>query len=72
MVAHGKVMKTMLRLGISELLEGLGVEDDDEHVPMKLVPKCDNVHVIISGDVIVRMCATVEIKIRPMQCNEWI
>ncbi|MFS8026426.1 putative catechol oxidase [Helianthus anomalus] len=45
----GKVIKTRLRIGISELLEGLGVEDDDEHVVVKLVPKCDNVHVIIGG-----------------------
>ncbi|KAJ9563133.1 hypothetical protein OSB04_008293 [Centaurea solstitialis] len=36
----GKVIKTRLRLGISELLEGLGVDDDDEHVLVKLVPKC--------------------------------
>nr|XP_043625668.1 polyphenol oxidase, chloroplastic-like [Erigeron canadensis] len=48
---HAKVMmmKTKLRLGISELLESLGVEDDDENVMVKLVPKCDNVHVMIGG-----------------------
>ncbi|KAI3718878.1 hypothetical protein L6452_19763 [Arctium lappa] len=45
----GKVIKTRLRLGISELLEGLGVDDDDEHLLVKLVPKCDDVHVTISG-----------------------
>ena len=34
---HGK-MKTNLRLGITELLEDLGAEDD-EHVVVTLVPK---------------------------------
>ncbi|KAI3765057.1 hypothetical protein L2E82_15081 [Cichorium intybus] len=45
----GMVKKTQLRMGISELLEALGVEDDDEDVVVKLVPRCDNVHVTISG-----------------------
>ncbi|KVH96813.1 polyphenol oxidase, chloroplastic-like [Cynara cardunculus var. scolymus] len=45
----GMVIKTRLRLGISELLEGLEVGDDDEHVLVKLVPRCDDVHVTITG-----------------------
>nr|GEU67351.1 polyphenol oxidase, chloroplastic-like [Tanacetum cinerariifolium] len=44
-----KLITTKLRLGISELLEGLGVEDDDENILVKLVPKCDNVHIKIGG-----------------------
>ncbi|XP_023763391.1 polyphenol oxidase, chloroplastic [Lactuca sativa] len=45
----GKVKKTQLRIGISELLEDLGVEEDDEDVVVKLVPRCENVHVTIGG-----------------------
>ncbi|MEI4867099.1 tyrosinase family domain-containing protein, partial [Klebsiella pneumoniae] len=35
---HGKKIKTRLRLGLTELLEDLGVEDDD-NVMVTLVPK---------------------------------
>ncbi|KAL2969230.1 hypothetical protein AAZX31_15G068700 [Glycine max] len=44
---HGK-MKTNLRLGITELLEDLGAEDD-EHVVVTLVPKFGKGHVIVGG-----------------------
>ncbi|CAK9136637.1 unnamed protein product [Ilex paraguariensis] len=41
---HGKKIKTNLRLGITELLEGLGAEDD-ERVLVTLVPRngCNSV-----------------------------
>ncbi|KAL4585577.1 hypothetical protein LXL04_010200 [Taraxacum kok-saghyz] len=45
----GNMKRTRLRIGISELLENLGVEEDDEDVVVKLVPRCDNVHVMIGG-----------------------
>ncbi|KAA8515294.1 hypothetical protein F0562_018476 [Nyssa sinensis] len=38
---HGKKIKTRLRLGITELLEDLGAEDD-EHVLVTLVPRDGN------------------------------
>ncbi|XP_014517171.1 polyphenol oxidase, chloroplastic-like [Vigna radiata var. radiata] len=41
-------MKTNLRLGISELLEDLGAEDD-EHVLVTLVPKFGKGHVTVGG-----------------------
>ncbi|CAJ1961614.1 unnamed protein product [Sphenostylis stenocarpa] len=44
---HGK-MKTNLRLGITELLEDLGAEDD-EQVVVTLVPKFGKGHVIVGG-----------------------
>ncbi|TKY71666.1 Polyphenol oxidase [Spatholobus suberectus] len=44
---HGK-MKTNLRLGITELLEDLGAEDD-EHVVVTLVPKFGKGHVTVGG-----------------------
>lgn len=45
---HGKKMKTCLRLGITDLLEDLGAEDDDS-VVVTLVPKCGNGLVKIGG-----------------------
>nr|AZY91563.1 polyphenol oxidase 2 [Mucuna pruriens var. pruriens] len=44
---HSK-MKTNLRLGITELLEDLGAEDD-EHVVVTLVPRFGKGHVIVGG-----------------------
>jgi len=43
-----KKMKTNLRLGISELLEDLGAEDD-EHVLVTLVPKFGKGHFSVRG-----------------------
>jgi len=43
-----KKMKADLRLGISELLEDLGAEDD-EHVLVTLVPKFGKWHVTVGG-----------------------
>ncbi|KAK6932519.1 Polyphenol oxidase, C-terminal [Dillenia turbinata] len=45
---HGKKMKTKLRLGISDLLEDLGAEDDDG-VMVSLVPKYGAGKVTIGG-----------------------
>ncbi|XP_039019709.1 polyphenol oxidase, chloroplastic-like [Hibiscus syriacus] len=45
---HGKTLKTCLRLGLSDLLEDLGAEDDDS-VMVILVPKCVNGNVKIDG-----------------------
>ncbi|KAM7525118.1 hypothetical protein LguiA_015020 [Lonicera macranthoides] len=45
---HAKKNKTNLRLGISELLEDLGAEDD-EHVLVTLVPKIGSGPVTIGG-----------------------
>ncbi|KAL7602782.1 hypothetical protein Lser_V15G16479 [Lactuca serriola] len=45
---HGKNVKTRLRLGISELLEDLGAEDDD-NVLVTLVPKNKGGEVSIKG-----------------------
>ncbi|THG02474.1 hypothetical protein TEA_022444 [Camellia sinensis var. sinensis] len=45
---HGKKIKTMLRLGIAELLEELGAEDDDG-VLVTLVPKNGAGAVTIGG-----------------------
>jgi len=45
---HNKKIKTRLRLGISELLEDLGAEDDD-NVLVTLVPKTGAGHVSIDA-----------------------
>ncbi|KAE8724241.1 Polyphenol oxidase [Hibiscus syriacus] len=45
---HGKKLKTCLRLGLSDLLEDLGAEDDDS-VMVILVPKSINGNVKIDG-----------------------
>ncbi|KAF2303370.1 hypothetical protein GH714_017514 [Hevea brasiliensis] len=45
---HGKKMKTYLRLGITDLLEDLGAEDDDS-VVVTLVPRNGKGHVRIGG-----------------------
>ncbi|KAF2305141.1 hypothetical protein P3X46_033300 [Hevea brasiliensis] len=45
---HGKKMKTCLRLGITDLLEDLGAEDDDS-VVVTLVPKYGKGNVKIGG-----------------------
>ncbi|XP_021660870.2 polyphenol oxidase, chloroplastic-like [Hevea brasiliensis] len=45
---HGKKMKTYLRLGITDLLEDLGAEDDDS-VMVTLVPRIGKGHAKIGG-----------------------